>query len=419
MESLETTERSPSNADSVLEIDLDGEVWFSAIRRLIKEKQIRSIDHLLRELPDTLKGRYLLSFDSLSLQKSTFQAPRAMLISPGANFVMTFNGDPALPGFEAIETMRFTRQKGLPRFIFEELSFEEDVTKRRDFLIKKGQAGAARELMVRADREGPNPPLCLSCHRSNPRPNWESYPFWPTFYGQFDDRPFALSGDSYAHPHSGEPVDAALLNRVPAMELKKFINRDLSSTRYGHLQNLRQTFAPAMSSQPEGRTAGEDLSRFTHDISILNFERIAGELASKQNIEVAARVLLSLWNCPVPGLEDSASRNGSSVGIKNLIPYLRGSISTEELENFSMNLYPVSWANTGVPLTADRQFSYFIIQRYPRLKGLFVIRRQNYPPFNEFWSATPRTTILDNDGYDRPSEIDLDLFCKSMNKFAK
>ncbi len=108
---------------------------------------------------------YLLSFRSRSLQSATPQSPRAILFSPAADFVASFNGHSALRGSRNIEVIRFNHST--ERFEFREITFD-----------LKNRPTVSEE----------NPRKCLECHQSftradvDPRPNWEPYFMWPGFF---------------------------------------------------------------------------------------------------------------------------------------------------------------------------------------------------------------------------------------------
>ncbi len=114
---------------------------------------------------------YLLAFRSRSLQSSTPQAPRAILFSPAADFMASFNSHSALRGARNIEIIRFDHTT--EKFEFRELSFD---------------------LNNRPTLSETNPQKCLECHQSltrtdvDPRPNWEPYFMWPGFFGMTDGR---------------------------------------------------------------------------------------------------------------------------------------------------------------------------------------------------------------------------------------
>lgn len=100
-------------------------------------------------------------YRSQSLQRASYESPRALLSDAAGKLVLAFHGGPS----ETIEAMEFDDSQA--RFRFYEITFSSG----------KPLASA------------PNPAKCLHCHRGpDPRPNWESYDHWPGVYGSNDDR---------------------------------------------------------------------------------------------------------------------------------------------------------------------------------------------------------------------------------------
>ncbi len=124
----------------------------------------RSVDELVPLMPEALRARYLLVFESRSLQGATFRDPRVLLYSEDLRFIVSFNGDPATRGHGILETMEFDDARRA--FRLHEISFPE---------------GATGPVVSEA-----NPPRCVRCHGSDPRPLWDTYPTWPGVYGERD-----------------------------------------------------------------------------------------------------------------------------------------------------------------------------------------------------------------------------------------
>ena len=140
-------------------------VDFETLRHTIETQRLRSVEQVLTTLSPTLRYRYLLVFSSRSLQEASYEAPRVILFDNDARTIITFNGDPAQRGFNALEVMNFDEASG--RFEFREITFP-----------------SAADASVGVTFSAPNPPRCQSCHGGMPRPIWDSGPLWPGVYGE-------------------------------------------------------------------------------------------------------------------------------------------------------------------------------------------------------------------------------------------
>ena len=133
------------------------------VERLVSSGKVRSVEGFLKALAwegrDAFLANYVLMFHSRSLQEASFTEPRVIMFSNGDEFVITFGGSQ-----ETLEMMGFDRKERAFKF------FEVDFTKPPIEAVSSD-----------------NPKKCLTCHRSDPRPNWEPYFFWPGMYGGIDD----------------------------------------------------------------------------------------------------------------------------------------------------------------------------------------------------------------------------------------
>jgi hypothetical protein len=188
---------------------VDGQgAGFAALQALIESRGIRSIDELVPALPESLRSRHVLVFESRSVQGASRRSPRAILYTHDGRFVATFNGESDQAGYRSLETMEFD---GAARsFRFREVTFPE------------GASARFSEL---------DPPRCLACHGDDPRPIWDAYPVWPGVY----------SGPEDASPGADEATSYAAF----------FEARD-SSPRYRQLAGLR----PATDARAERATVG-------------------------------------------------------------------------------------------------------------------------------------------------------------------
>lgn len=143
-----------------------GGLDFLALKQLITQQQLGSIETLLARLPAAFRAGYVLVFDSRSLQQASFSDPRAILFGDDARFILTFNGAPSQRGFDTLETMEFDADGA--RFVLREIEFRHSAS------------GAPPEVIYSQD----NPEKCTVCHGNPPRPVWDAYPSWPGIYGE-------------------------------------------------------------------------------------------------------------------------------------------------------------------------------------------------------------------------------------------
>jgi len=139
------------------------EFRFDSMRELIESSGIRSVDELVQALPPDLRAHYTLVFASRSLQAASPANPRAILFGSDAEFIVTFNGDPAERGNSVVETMEFDARNN--KFLFREIQFPAD----KDGPVSISEANSAR---------------CVACHGEPARPVWDTAPFWPGVYGE-------------------------------------------------------------------------------------------------------------------------------------------------------------------------------------------------------------------------------------------
>ena len=151
-------------------VDADGP--FETVDRFVEAIQTsgaQTVEDAIPLLPANVRSNYVLMYRSRSLQRATFQAPRAIAFEADASFIAAFNGGAQFKGGDSIELIQFKPDER--RYEFRELSFAP---------------GRAPTLSP------PNPAKCLQCHQSaarrdvDPRPNWEPYFFWPGAYGSED-----------------------------------------------------------------------------------------------------------------------------------------------------------------------------------------------------------------------------------------
>jgi hypothetical protein len=229
---------------------------FASLQRLIEQREVRSVEALVPLLPGALRSRYALMFRSRSLHGASFDNPRVILYGDDARLVITFNGDPRLPGFDAVETMQFDP-------VSKAFSFREI-----DFADTAGAAGSPRI-------SEPNPEACRKCHGDPPRPVWDTHPLWPGAYGE-----------RYRAPLVPEEADG----------LKRFLQGQPAHPRYRFLLDVArladpETFRPGARTRYEGSEHEPPNAELATLLGRLNFENIVQQLQSRPQFE-AYRVWL-------------------------------------------------------------------------------------------------------------------------------
>ena len=119
---------------------------------------------------------YMLVARSMSIQGSTLEAPRAVVFDQDAKLVMTFNGQVGERGYDRLELMAFDESK--KTYDFREIKFFGDSGTEGTFQISVSGGVSGR---------------CLNCHGQSALPIWDSFPFWPDYYGSFAKLPATAS----------------------------------------------------------------------------------------------------------------------------------------------------------------------------------------------------------------------------------
>lgn len=117
-----------------------------------------TLENAITTLPKSLRLNYSLIHTSGSLQEGSFENPRAILSTPTANVVISFNGSSDQVGGNSFEAMVFNTKED--RYDFYEATFRD---------------GKMHSEL--------NPTRCLGCHTDMRLPNWKSYSIWNGSYG--------------------------------------------------------------------------------------------------------------------------------------------------------------------------------------------------------------------------------------------
>ena len=243
---------------------------YAALRQLVEERRLDTIEQVLPLLPLGYRARYTLIFDSRSLHGSSFANPRALLYGDDARFIVSFNGEAAQAGYRALETMEFDPARKV--FNYREILFP-----------------AVSGEPVVFSRE--NPPKCLKCHTTPARPIWDSFPTWPGAYGE-----------KYRAP----------LSSTEAAGLESLLGNWKTHPRYRHLVALDRYARPETFS-PSARTRYENAeteSPNTELTILLARQHLAAILA-----EVRSQTAFSRWQYAL-----AAALDGGCGEVSHFIP---------------------------------------------------------------------------------------------------
>ncbi len=116
----------------------------------------------------TYFNQYSLVSKSMSIQGATREAPRVIAFDTDANLVLSFNGAADQRGYDRIELMAFNEE--LQIYDFREIKFLGETNTPGTYEVSESGGVGGR---------------CLRCHGENALPIWDSYPFWPDYYGAF------------------------------------------------------------------------------------------------------------------------------------------------------------------------------------------------------------------------------------------
>jgi hypothetical protein len=215
---------------------------FEDVRALLANEAlgIRTVEGLLRNLPESLRRNVVLLRDSGSTQDASEQFPRVILYTEGARLMLTFNGEASQSGYDLVESIEFDAARDV--FVFRELEFPAD----------RGESGEPH-----VSRDNPN--SCASCHRRKGRPIFDTYPEFPDAF--FNGRPVtagvraaydAFRASAAGHPRyrhllalethadparqaAGEP--ARTLNALIQQRMDEFLAREvLAHPRFAEIE---------------------------------------------------------------------------------------------------------------------------------------------------------------------------------------
>jgi hypothetical protein len=239
------------NAPTFCSEKLQADATFEDLQKKIVDCKIEKIEDLLPLLSDSHLSHYVLLHHSLSLQGANATSPRAILYGAQAKLILAFNGDPAQIRYNHLEVIQF--RDSTQQFEMRDLTFPE------------GPEGKAQPLQI----SDANPPLCLSCHRNDPRPNWATYPLWPGAFGGEDDSIFRKDNSS----HATADFDSYI----------SFVNSAKKTGRYQYL-----------SSAPQPELPNTDFGSSAHS---LNLKRIARRIKDNPVFAAYRYALMGALTC--------------------------------------------------------------------------------------------------------------------------
>lgn len=140
---------------------------FGHLKQLIQDREIRSVDQLLENLPDRYRKGHTLIYNTQALGQHLVSParPRILFFGTTGEFMMTINSHPSggkapVGDLEKVETIEFVGDRTYLR----EIEFD----------------GVNSPFSKTIET---NPARCLTCHGSDPRGLWDPYNMWPGVYG--------------------------------------------------------------------------------------------------------------------------------------------------------------------------------------------------------------------------------------------
>jgi hypothetical protein len=349
----------------------NGELGFESLRRLIEAEGLTSIDDLVGRLPAALRSRYVLMHESRSLQEATYSAPRALLFTADASFVVAFNGGPTENGYLALETLEFDQKNAV--FQLREVAFPA--------------AGDARANVVFSEI---NPPRCLVCHGDAPRPIWDAYPEWPGAYGEVDHG--ALQGTEKTGIHA-------------------FLAARRSNPRYGpllHPESFAESPRSASAAAYEGAERRSRNADFGDKLQRLEYRVIARRVTASPGFSSFRYALLAALDPQCPDIdsfvpEPVRSRFSRSLG------QFKGETALANSEQDAAIGRRLSKADRAAPVTVETLVSF----RYIAEEGLHL-PTQGWglalePNASNFTTGGTSAGYLERDLFDAVLRDDSDL----------
>ncbi len=234
---------------------------YEQLKDTIEKNDVKSIATLLPYLSKEYRAEFTLMMKSQSLQEASSDFPRVILSGQDGRLLLAFNGDASQKGFDKLEVIQFRDDS--ERFDFYEVRFPE-----------KDQNGRPLNNLTKAEFSARNPAKCLSCHTSDPRPNWQHYARWP---GAF------LGNDDRTTDEGHLPEYDAYLPRLQ----NEFPRHD----RYKYLENVVEGY------KYDGFRHGERNIHVTERIYRLNYLRVSRILKADPNYDAYKFLITGILGC--------------------------------------------------------------------------------------------------------------------------
>jgi hypothetical protein len=217
---------------------------YEDLQEIIRTNHVNTIAELLPHLSSQMKRQFTLVMKSRSLQEGSPEYPRVILYGDNAKLLLAFNGDSKQLGYDRMEVIQYRDQEA--KFEFFEIQFPE-----------KDDEGKPLNNLSEPKFSSANQAKCLSCHTSDPRPNWEHYFTWPGVFMGADDSANTPEDASF-------PSAEKFLQTAPALYAKH--------PRYKNLERLVEGYNSTDSG--DGRATNKNIN-MTERVGVLNYRRVA------------------------------------------------------------------------------------------------------------------------------------------------
>lgn len=340
---------------------------FADLKKIVEEKDLRSIDQVLPLLPTEYRESFTLMHKSRSIQHSSSWAPRAILFGNDAKLVLSFNGDPTDAGYDRLEVIEFKDETD--RFEFKFIYFADTQTK--------------AEVIE-------NPMNCIGCHGRMPNdlhPDWDVGLVWRGAYGSQDD--------SFAETALDPELKPEL--KIEAENYVQFLEGASKHPRYQHLDFSRplDQVSQAQRSEVENRPN----LRLGFLLTRLQVKRIARQIEEAPGFKALQHQIVSqLVGCESVAVE-APFRADIEAKMRSFLKPIYGDQQTEEflrdqapgsLEAFtigkSLGLDLTEW-----PITAEKR-TYAVFDGSFTFKELlaselFFRLQKRDPKYSEFYEV--------------------------------
>lgn len=175
---------------------------------LIKQKQIKTVDELLRHIPPLILSNPILvhSTHALNADRVSFSAPRVILFNEDLSLIFSFTQYPGKKlieeGLDGVEILTFDKTRKTFQ-IFD--------------IVLDGKSVPFSHFVPES-----NPTRCTVCHGNNPRPLMQTYSTWPGFYGSFSIRGYSVNGSLEHSELKSFLQNASSLERYKTLNFSKF-----------------------------------------------------------------------------------------------------------------------------------------------------------------------------------------------------